>query len=57
MARATAVIEQLKNMGFEESLIRAAMASCKSLDAQIIVETLAREGNKLNYGISLSLYV
>ena len=57
MARANAVIEQLQNIGYEEHLIRAAMASCKSLDAQIIVEVLNREGNKLNYKISLSTYV
>ena len=57
MVRANAVLQQLKKMGYEERLIREAMASCKSLDAQIIVETLAREGNTLNYGISISLYV
>ena len=54
MVRANAVIEQLKKMGYEEHLVRVAMVSCKSLDAQIIVETLTREGNKLSYKISLS---
>ena len=42
--RANAAIEQLKNMGFEEQLVHAAIASAKSLDVQVLVEVLTRKG-------------
>ena len=42
--RANVVIEQLKNMGFEEPLVRAAITYAESLDVQILVEMLTREG-------------
>ena len=41
---ANVVIEQLKSMGFEEALIRAAISSAKSLDVQIHVEIITRKG-------------
>ena len=44
MEEANVVIEQLKNMGFEEPLVRAAITYAESLDVQILVEMLTREG-------------
>ena len=44
MEEANVVIEQLKSMGFEEPLIRAAISSAKSLDVQILVEIITRKG-------------
>ena len=44
MERINTVIHDLKNMGFEETCIRAAIASEKSLDVQTLVEMLVSGG-------------
>ena len=44
MERVNTVIHDLKNMGFEETCIRAAIASAQSLDVQTLVEMLVSGG-------------
>ena len=40
------VIEQLKNMGFDESDIRSTISMTRSLDVSALVESLVSRGNQ-----------
>ena len=44
--RANTVIHHLKNMGFEEPCILAAIICAESLDVQTLVEMLVSEGSQ-----------